>query len=287
MADAQKQKMIFVTGKGGVGKSAVAAALALKEAQKGMKTLLVELGHQSFYQDYFNLTQVTYHPQNIQKNLDLALWSGGEALKEYARYLLKVESLYKLFFENNVTKALVNVAPALSELAILGKITSHPRKVGPPLNYDCIVVDAFATGHFLALLKAPHGMAEAIRFGPMGEQSRSIEKILKDPEHCQYFVVSIPEEMPVIEGMELYTGIEDILKIKPRHIFNRTREIPAEVFEVQEPKLEAFQKYLAKNTKQEAELAAKLRSQGPIVKIPQIFSVEPWTVIEKMAEALP
>jgi anion-transporting ArsA/GET3 family ATPase len=287
MADVLKQKIIFVTGKGGVGKSAVAAALALRQSQAGMKTLLVELGYQSFYRDYFSLPEVTYQPQNLRENLDLALWSGPEALKEYARYLLKVESLYKLFFENSVTRALVNVAPALSELAILGKATSHPRKVGPALNYDCIVVDAFATGHFLALLKAPQGMAEAVSFGPMGEQSRSIERVLKDPSYCSYFVVSFPEEMPVIEGQELYVGIEQILNIKPVHIFNKVLNTPEAAFSVQEPQLETFQKYLGKISKQESDLRNKLKSQGQVLEIPQVFSVHPWEVVEKMAEALP
>ena len=119
------------------------------------------------------------------------------------------------------TRSLINVAPALSELAILGKITSHPRKVGPPLPYDCLVVDAFATGHFLALIQAPHGMAEAIRFGPMGDQSRSIERVLKDEEQCSYYIVSFPEELPVVEGMELWDGIRKILGVTPIHLFNR------------------------------------------------------------------
>lgn len=287
MTVAQKQKIIFVTGKGGVGKSAVAAAIAFKKSQQGMKTLLVELGYQSFYQDYFGLENVTYQPQKLRENLDLAQWSGPEALKEYARHLLKVESLYKLFFENAVIKSLINVAPALPELAILGKATSHPRKVGPPLNYDCVVVDAFATGHFLALIKAPHGMAEAIRFGPMGEQSKSIERILKDPEHCSYYVVSLPEEMPVTEGMELWHGIHEILRIKPIHVLNKVLNPPGEAFQVIEPKLHQFQMYLSKISKQEKELLEKLEKQSSTIQIPQVFSVKPWEVIEKMAEALP
>jgi anion-transporting ArsA/GET3 family ATPase len=283
----QKQKIIFVTGKGGVGKSAVAAALALKNSQAGLKTLLVELGYQSFYQDFFNLTKVTYKPQNLRENLDLALWSGPECLKEYARYLLKVESLYKLFFENVATRSLINVAPALSELAILGKVTSHPRKVGPPLNYDCIVVDAFATGHFLALLKAPEGMAEAIRFGPMGEQSRSIQRILKDPEHSSYYVVSFPEEMPVIEGMELWQGVEEILKLKPIHIFNRVLHPSKEALQVKEPKLQPFQKYLSNISNQETTLRKKLDQQGEVIEIPIVFSVDPWEIVIEMSGALP
>jgi len=287
MKKVPQQKIIFVTGKGGVGKSAVAAAIALKHAQAGQKTLLVELGYQSFYEDYFDLPKVTYQAQSLKKNLDIALWSGPECLKEYARHLLKVESIYKLFFENSVTKALIQVAPALSEISILGKITSHPRQVGPPLNYDCLVIDAFATGHFLALMRAPHGMAEAIRFGPMGEQSRSIEKILKDPNFCQYYVVSFPEELPVVEGIELWTGIHDIVKIKPTHIFNRVLNPASKALQEKNTELAAFQKYVTKASMAESNLLNQLKMQGHVEILPQIFSVDSWEVVSQMAEALP
>lgn len=287
MKASEKQKIIFVTGKGGVGKSAVAAAVALKSAQSGKRTLLVELGYQSFYQDYFSLPHVGYEAVPLKPHLDVALWSGPQCLKEYARHLLKVERLYKLFFENSVTKSLINVAPALSELAIMGKVTSHPRKVGPPLPYDCLVIDAFATGHFLALIQAPRGMSEAIRIGPMGEQSRSIERVLKDPDQCSYYVVSIPEELPVIEGMELWEGIHQILGISPLHVFNRFLNPSEEALQVKDAAPKDFQSYLKRISTNEKDFSAKLETQGAVIKVPQMFSVEPWEVIEGIAEALP
>src|SRR6478609_844435 len=100
-----KQEIHFVTGKGGVGKSVVAAALALKLSRQGKKVLLVELGDQSFFKDFFELADVTFHPQLIKPNLSLALWTGESCLREYAQYLVKVESLAKLFFDNAVMRA--------------------------------------------------------------------------------------------------------------------------------------------------------------------------------------
>lgn len=215
----KKQKIIFVTGKGGVGKSVVALATA-KKLSRDKRVLLVELGLRSFYSDFLK-APVHYHPTTYQKNLDIALWSGPECLKEYALHLLKIESLYKLFFENRISRSLIDVAPALSELAILGKITSGIREVGPPLDYDVIVVDAYATGHMMALLKAPRGMAEAVRFGPMAEQTSTMLETIRNPKLCEYVIVTLPEELPAVEADDLYREIFNEVGIKPKIYCNK------------------------------------------------------------------
>lgn len=93
-----KQEIHFVTGKGGVGKSIMAAALALKLSQTGKRVLLVELGEQSFYRNFFDLPHVGFQPTLVKPHLSVALWSGDTCLREYAHYLIKVESLSRLFF---------------------------------------------------------------------------------------------------------------------------------------------------------------------------------------------
>lgn len=218
----QKVEIHFVTGKGGVGKSVVAAALACRRAREGKKTLLVELGNQSFYKDFLGLNQIGYAPTPWRENLSVAIWKGADCLREYALHLLKIQSLYQLFFENPVSRALIQVAPGLQELAILGKLTSGPpRFVGPAFDFEVIVVDAYSTGHFLALLSAPHGMSQAIRFGPMGEQSRGIDKVIRDPNVCKYYIVTLPEELPVIETLELEKKLRDDFGITATRILNK------------------------------------------------------------------
>jgi anion-transporting ArsA/GET3 family ATPase len=218
--DQKSQKIYMVTGKGGVGKSVVAAVLAKQLAKQGFRTLLVELGDHSYYQHIFT-QKVEYHPTALASNLDVALWSGEACLREYVQYLLKIEALVHLFFDNKVMRTFVRAAPALKELAILGKVTSGIRKWGPPLTYDRIVVDAFATGHFLALLRAPVGMGELIATGPMGEQSRSIQRVLSNPEITEYQVVTLLEELPISETLELCAELKKDFNVTPKIVANK------------------------------------------------------------------
>lgn len=289
LLEPMKQEIHFVTGKGGVGKSILAAALALKLSQEGKKTLLVELGDQSFFKDFFGVPQVGFQPTSIRPNLSLALWTGEACLQEYARHFIKVESLAKLFFENAVMRAFINVAPALPELAILGKVTSGPRKHGPPLPFDCVVVDAFATGHFIALLEAPKGMAEAVQFGPMGEQSRSIDAHLRNPEICKYHVVTLPEELPLKEADELISRLKAEFSIAPELILNKMMETSVSEGELQAVQNEGgdlakFAEYLESHIQRQKQMWSAAEKMGVrLTRVPLYFENQPWVLVEKVA----
>lgn len=287
------QEIHFVTGKGGVGKSVLAAALALKLSLSGKRVLLVELGDQSFYRDFFDLPQVDFHPTEIRQNLSVALWSGDTCLREYAQYLIKVESLAKLFFDNAVMRAFINVAPALPELAILGKITSGPRKHGPPLPFDSIVVDSFATGHFKALLEAPKGMAQAVQFGPMGEQSRRIDKVIRDKDICHYHIVTLPEELPLKEAAELSQDLKSEFDIDAEIILNKMLTVPlsektiAEATKEPAAGLRDFALYLQQHLERQNEMQKEAQKLTKNLKtIPLYFENQAWKLVEMIGENL-
>lgn len=284
----------FVTGKGGVGKSTVAAALALKKAQSGLRTLLVEIGDQSFYKDYFQLPEVGFEPVKIQENFSVALWTGQNCLREYIIHLIKVEALYKLFFENAVMKAFVNVAPALPELAIMGKATSGPRHHGPPLPYDCLVVDCYATGHFMALMGAAEGMAKAVKVGPMGEQSRSIDKTLRDPRICQYYIVCLPEELPVRESEELHEELQKHYGVKAHIVLNKfldeeisTNEYTAAA-KAGSPEFAEFAKDDLKNRSMHHEMKSRLKKlDASLVALPTVWNHDVQNLLKILCQRLP
>lgn len=283
-------KIHFVTGKGGVGKSAYAAAKALNLAQQGRKVLLVELGERSFYKDYLNLASVAFAPVPYKSNIDVALWSSESSLREYAKYLLKVEKVAELFFDNPVMRSLIDIAPALQELAILGKITSGPRKHGPPLQYDDLVIDAYSTGHFLALLNAPRGMSQAVSVGPMGEQSRGIQKILFDKNITNYSIVTLPEELPIQESKELYDQLKQQFDISAQIVLNKVLQIQNSAAELNEiissnSSMSEFASYILKLKLKEELLKTELKQKTyNIIAMPLVLRDSPNEVLSEMAK---
>lgn len=226
----QFKPIIFVSGKGGVGKSVVAASLACYLSGKGKKVLLVELGETSFFEKFFQLEtqgkKVEFHPTEIKPNLFLAIWDFKACLREYVSFYIKSEKLYDLFFGNQMMQKLIQAAPALKELAILGKATSGPRNVGPKLDYDHIIVDSYATGHHRALLKAPKGISQVVRKGPMGVNSEKMMEVIQDPEWSQQIIVIKPEELPTVEGLELRENLKKDLGLNSTIVCNQVFSFP-------------------------------------------------------------
>ena len=287
------QKIHFFTGKGGVGKSLLAAsyACALSErvtadTDKG-PVLLTELTERSFYKNFLDLEHIGYKPilaPALAKNLSISQWSTADCLKEYALHLLKIESLYKLFFENPVSKSLINVAPGLQELAILGKASASARKHGPTMPYSDVVIDAFSSGHFMNLFRAPKAMSEVISFGPMGEQSRGIDQWLRNPELCQVHIVALPEELPVTETIELYQKLQNEFGIKPIVYLNKVLNLETADFESLSESQKIYFSEIAENEKKSIDQLNKSAIQ--FQKIPFIPETQSRQLIQLVAREI-
>jgi len=226
----QFKPIIFVSGKGGVGKSVVAASLGHYLSKKGKKVLLVELGETSFFEKFFQLNlegkKIGYKPIEIKPNFSIAIWDFKACLREYVSFYIKSEKVYDLFFGNQMMQKLIQAAPALKELALLGKATSGPRNVGPKIEFDHIIIDSYATGHHRALLKAPKGISQVVRKGPMGVHSENMMQVIQDPNLCEQIIVIKPEELPTVEGLELKDNLKKDLGLDSTVVCNQILEFP-------------------------------------------------------------
>lgn len=201
------KKLILVSGKGGVGKTTLSAAMALAFSREGRRVLLAEMNSQGQIATLLGHTAVGYEAQELAPRLHGMNVIPMKAFEEYVLTQLKFRSVYSAVFDNKFVRFFIEGAPGLSELMSIGKIYSMVD------DYDVLIVDTPATGHGMSLLQVPTIVAEAVRVGPLKTHSEKIESLLKDPKRTALVNVTLPEEMPVAETLELEHWVRDKLGI--------------------------------------------------------------------------
>jgi anion-transporting ArsA/GET3 family ATPase len=185
------KRLVVVTGKGGAGKTTVSVALALAAARRGKRVVLCDVTGQD------RVSQLA--PELATVSVDPEL-----AKQEWLRYQLKSRTLAGMLGGSNLFQYLTAAAPGLTELVTIGKVWDlaqlEPR-TGAPAS-DLAIVDAPATGHGLAMLRAPSTYASIARVGPVGRHAERIDAFLRDPRQTGVIGVALPEEMPVNEAIE-------------------------------------------------------------------------------------
>ena len=210
-----RKRFVVVAGKGGVGKSTMCAALGLAAARRGRRTVTAELNTRPKAAALFGVRPADYAVQEIAPNLHAINIRPDPALKEYALMKLKWERAYRLVFENEAMKRLLRMIPGMNELILLGKafnMERERRRDGRP-TWDTIIVDAPATGHGVSLLRLPQVILEVVTGGHMAQEVTLMRDLLLDERRTVINLVSLPEEMPVRETIELAREVEEVLRI--------------------------------------------------------------------------
>lgn len=215
MAALLDSKLILVTGKGGVGKTTVAAALGLLAARRGQRTVVCEVAQQERLAGLFGARDVGHGELELAPGLFAVSVQPERAMHEWLRHQLHSGALAGLLGHSRLFGYLTAAAPGVSELVTVGKIWDlaqvRRRTGGSP--FDTVIVDAPATGHALALLRAPHTYANIARVGPIGRQAAQIDGFLRS-DQTGVLCVALPEEMPVTETVELEQRLADDLGMR-------------------------------------------------------------------------
>lgn len=213
------RRLLITAGKGGVGRSTISAALALAAASKGRRVLVCEVNVPARIPALLGAPpQGRDGIRRVAPGIDSLAVQPDAAMREYALMKLRYEALYKAVFENRWVSRLLHFIPSLPELVMLGKILFHVRE----RRWDLVVVDAPATGHGITFLGVPQAILDTVPPGAMRSEAQWMRDLLVDPEATAINLVSLPEELPVNETLELAAATEETLRMRlGRVLLNR------------------------------------------------------------------
>lgn len=307
LAHFSSTRLIFVTGKGGVGKSTATAALGMALAKAGKRTLLIETDTYSAMADLFRIKldhgQVTKHSDNLWLQNLLA----EDALIHIIKKFVPSERLSRSVIQNRVARVFFKAAPSVNEFSILNRVYDyHQETEGARPRFDHIIVDLPASGHAVTFLNVPntlHGMMRGI--GGFAALTKEIGEMIANPKKCAIVAVCLPEEMPVRETIELAQSFKEtinrdlnmtMLNMVHHAPFDMTHKAPFESLQqnMTDDTGEAIERIVQANDlalqwfERDNIYIEMLQNEleSPIVELPMFYAPNGQDVVEQLADHL-
>jgi anion-transporting ArsA/GET3 family ATPase len=233
LAGLLKRRVVLVTGKGGVGRSSVTAALATVAARAGKRVVVTEIGdiggESSNFARLFGLEQLPATVKEIAPGIDGTLLQAHLGQELFLRSVLPIPALAKAALASEALRRLLVAAPSFREMGVffhLLTLLRQERHPGVP-EHDIVLIDMPATGHTLALTGLPEVLLRLVSRGPIANALREGQAYLNDPALGAAYVVTLPETLPVSETLELLAGLSKTNMPAGGVILNR---MPEDVF---------------------------------------------------------
>ncbi len=211
----ESKRFLIVTGKGGVGKTTVCAAEALALAAKGKRVLICLCNAKERLSTMMGSELLDSEIKPVAPNVWAVNMDPEVALAEYGSMALKSKTLFKLLFDNKYVRTFFRAVPGMSEWTLLGKAWWHTteERDGGGHKYDVVILDAPATGHGLDMLRVPKVILDVVPPGLLRRDAERAWELFQDPDNCAVVLVTLPEEMPTTETIELAHALRDELKL--------------------------------------------------------------------------
>ncbi len=211
----ESKRFMFVTGKGGVGKTTVCAALALALAARGKRVLVAMCGAHERLSAILGTPHIGHDIQPIADHIWASKIEPERALEEYGQLVIKVKAISRAVFGNQYTRGFFRAMPGLFEWAMLGKAWWHATEVldDGSHRFDTVLFDAPSTGHGLDMLRVPKVILDVVPSGVLRRDAERAWEMFQDPERCGVVVVSLPEEMAATETIELVSALQHELAL--------------------------------------------------------------------------
>jgi anion-transporting ArsA/GET3 family ATPase len=211
-----EKRLLFITGKGGVGKTTISGALALAATGLGKKVLLVDVGGDDSLARLFKANSIEHIPAEVHPQIDAVRVDPKETVEEYVHTFVKSKMVADRITRSAFFDHLVAATPGMREIMTMGKIwmweSARHDDTGEYV-YDLILVDAPATGHGLSFLQTPQVLRDMIAVGPIREQTEKVQALLRDRQRTMLNIVTLPEDLPVSETLQLYSAATQQLRM--------------------------------------------------------------------------
>ncbi len=210
-----EKRFILLSGKGGVGRTTVAAALARAAADSGKRVLVAQASAAERLGRLFGrFGPVGTEVVTLAPGIDAVNMTPQSALHQYGLMMLRSELVYRALFENRAVRGFLGAIPGLDAYAMLGKAWWHTTETtaGRP-RYDLVILDGPASGHATLMLKIPDAILQAMPKGPLARDARAIRALLSDPVRAALVIVTLAEDLPARETAELAAAARGPLQI--------------------------------------------------------------------------
>lgn len=198
--------LVFITGKGGIGKSLVSAALALKFQQMGKRVLLVQQAAADHLGPLVGAKNVGHEGVEVKTGLTVVNFTPGGNFKDFIVKHLKHGSLFETLAGNKLVHGFFTAIPGFGELMLLGRLY-YALNLAPE-RPDIVIVDSYASGHFMSLMTTPDAVLDSGLAGPISTETHKVKNFLMDKKRCGTLIVGVPEELVVSEMLDFIPRLQ-------------------------------------------------------------------------------